>query len=380
MKLISLALTKLRAMAGGLTGIIITFALSLVMLFTAAHALNAKGPDSLVLAVVDENGTDLSKELAAMLREDGTASVKLIPAADRAAADTLLAEGRAEGVLIIASDFSEILAGGGTGLSYFPAPGASSAEAAEEIVTGNAIALRSRLRAKDYTERLLGRELTAEETEKLEKLLKTAAEREGSAVDSVAAGKGVTAGSSVFGAFFARYAGFTAFLIMLCLLMLGAFTGSADARSSAQRMLSIGKGVRPELGANLLALGIFGVVLLVFSYIAGGAPKPLEALAGLAYVFCTAALALLLGSFAGSERAEIASPFIALITSLAGGCFINPEALGGTLKTVSFFTPQGLFLAAVNGRPILIIILALAGAVLLLLAALRTGARPFKKG
>ena len=106
---------------------------------------------------------------------------------------------------------------------------------------------------------------------------------------------------------------------MLCLLMLGAFTGSADARSSAQRMLSLGKGIYPELFANLTALGIFGAVLLVFSYIAGGLPKLLELFAGIAYVFCTAALSILLGSFAGSERAEIASPFIALITSLAGG-------------------------------------------------------------
>ncbi|MBR0157393.1 MAG: ABC transporter permease [Clostridia bacterium] len=379
MKLLTLAMTKLRAMAGGITGIVITFALSLLMLITAAYALNAKGPGSLVIAVADENNTELSAEFREMLRNDETASIKLVDAETVEKANSIVRDGGAEGVLLIEEDFSDVLEKGGTGLSFFPAQGSSSAEAAEEIIIGNAISLRSKLRARSYAEQLLGRELTAEELSKLDELSEKAINKEGKAVDSVAVGKGIIAGSSVFGAFYARFAGFTAFLIMLCLLMLGAFTGSSDARASSQRMLSLGKGVRPELGANLLALGIFGAVLLAFSYIAGGLPKLPELGAGLAYVFCTASLSILLGSFAGSERAEIASPFIALITSLAGGCFINPEALGGALKTVSLFTPQGLFLSAVNGRLFNIPILLIAGAVMLMLVALRTGARPFKK-
>ncbi len=379
MKLLTLAVTKLRAMAGGAAGVVITFALSLLMLLTAAYALNAKGPDSLVIAVADENGTELSVEFREILLADETASIRLVDAESLEKANAIVRDGGAEGVLLIEEDFSEVLEKGGTGLVFYPAQGSSSAEAAEEIIIGNAISLRSRLRARTYSEQLLGRELTEEELAELDVLSEKAINKEGKAVEAVAVGKGAIAGSSVFGAFYARFAGFTAFLIMLCLLMLGAFTGSSDARASAQRMLSLGKNVYPETGANLCALGIFGVVLLGFSYIAGGAPKPAEAAAGLAYVFCTAALAILLGSFAGSERAEIASPFIALITSLAGGCFINPEALGGALKKVSYFTPQGLFLSAVNGNFIGTVILVIAGAVMLLIGMMRMGLMPPKK-
>ena len=378
-KLINLAFIKLRAMAGGAVGAVLTLLLAFAMFVTAAAALNTPKPEKLVLAVVDESNTALSARLTDMLAYEKTASVKLIPCQNLAMAEALIGRYGAEGTLVIEKNFDEALAGGGTALAFYAAPGTSSAEAAEEIIAANAVALRSRLRSRIYSEELLGRGLTAEELTKLEVLADAALEREGAFAETQVVGSGAVAGSSVFGAFYARYAGFAAFIVMLCLLMLGAFTGSADARSAAQRIRSLRAGEYLEAGANMAALVIFGLCLLILSYIAGGAPKPLEALAGVAFVFCTAALSMLLGSFAGSERAEIASPFIALITSLAGGCFINPEAIGGALKTLSFFTPQGLYLSALNGRWACIIILVLAGLLMTVLCLMNARAAAQKR-
>ena len=83
-----------------------------------------------------------------------------------------------------------------------------------------------------------------------------------------------------------------------------------------------------------------------------------------------AARALLLGSLSGEARAELASPFIAFLTSLAGGCFADPEALGGALKTLSLFTPQGRFLAASSGGAVHLAVLAAAALALTLLLLL----------
>ena len=151
---------------------------------------------------------------------------------------------------------------------------------------------------------------------------------------------------------------------MLLLLMLGAFIGSDDARASAKRMLSLRGGAANETISGLLALILFGLAAAVLYHAAFGLPKLTDAAAELAYIVCVSALSMLLGKLAGAARAELASPFIALITSLAGGCFIDPDALGGALKTVSLFTPQGQLLAA-RGSISHVLILLSAAAVLL---------------
>lgn len=365
LKSFSLAFQKLRAMAGGYLFAAVMLALAFVMFLTVRLTLNRTGPDSLSLACVDNDGGPEAAKFLDMLTKDDSAALSLTLCKDLDEASELMDSGKAEGTLVIEADFAQLLAKGDAAVAYYPASGSSSADAAREIISGHAVAVRSALRAKQYAEQLFLRELTETELSELERLTDSAMASAGSSVSVRVVGSGKTeAAKSIFGALYARSDGFFAFVLMLLLLMLGAFIGSDDARASTNRMLSIRGGAAKETLSGLIALILFGLAAAVLYHAAFGLPKPVDAAAEFAYIVCVSALALFLGKLAGAARAELASPFIALITSLAGGCFIDPDALGGTLKTVSLFTPQGQLLAARGGVSHIFILLAAAAALL----------------
>lgn len=365
LKFLSLSLQKLRAMAGGYLFAAAMLALAFLMFLTVRLTLNSAGPDSLSLAYVDDDAGPDADRFIEMLRKDDSAALSLTRCEDIEAARKLMNSGRAEGTLVIEAGFAALLAKGDAAVAYYPAAGSSSADAAREIISGHAVAVRSALRAKQYAEQLFSRELTETERNELERLTDSAMASAGSSVNVRVVGSGKTAAAkSIFSALYARSDGFFAFVCMLLLLMLGAFIGSGDARASATRMLSLRGGAANETISGLLALILFGLAAAVLYHAAFGLPKLIDAAAELAYIVCVSTLSMLLGKLAGAARAELASPFIALITSLAGGCFIDPDALGGALKTVSLFTPQGQLLAA-RGSISHVLILLSAAAVLL---------------
>lgn len=369
LKTFSLAFQKLRAMAGGFPLAALMLALAFLMFLTASLTLNAAGPDSLSVAYVDEDGGAEAAELVDSLLTDG-AGLRLIRCRDLAAAEALMKEGGAEGTLVIENGFAEKLSAGEAALSFYPADGVSTAQAASEIISSHAVVLRSRLRAAVYAEQLFGRQLSEAEREQLDRLTLETLGSAGSATETVVLGSAENTGTiSVFGAFHARLGGFFAFTCLLMLLMLGSFIGSDDARAVGLRMRSLERGALHERAAGFIALLLFGLALLALFYAACGLHKPLGIAADLCYILCASALSLLLGGLGGAARAELAAPFAAFITSLAGGCFMNPDALGGAMKTVSLFTPQGQYLAALDGGVSHMAILILAAVVLCLLSA-----------
>ena len=369
LKLFSAALTKLRAMAGGWLSAALMLLLAFLMFLTVSVTLNTGSPDSLSLALLDEDGGEEAARFAEMLA-GGDSPVALTVCGSRAEADEKLLSGAAEGLIVIEKDFASVLVSGGAALSYYPAAGASSAEAARELISGSAVTLRSRLRARLYAAELLGRELTGEELASLDAIAEENAANAVRAVEPFTVGAESGRTASIFSAFYARRSGFFAFVTMLMLLMLGSFTGSGDARAVALRMRTLRHGALFERAASLLALVLFGAALTALYALASGGISVKEIYAALLYILLTAALALLLGSLSGEARAELASPFIAFLTSLAGGCFADPEALGGALKTLSLFTPQGRFLAASSGGAVHLAVLAAAALALTLLLRL----------
>lgn len=349
LKLVSLSVQKLRAMAGGLVCAALSLALAFLLFVTAAAALNKKKPDRLVIALVDEDSTAVSRALAEAVAADASSSVTLIPCAGRGEAEKLVENGAAEGMLIIPSGLENALISEKTALTFVAGRGTSSAEAASELIGAHAVKLRSRLRAELYAEQLLGRELTDAERETLSRLSESAfsGERESAEVRSI--GKRTGGAAGVLGAFHARLNGFFAFTAMLLILMLGSFIGSEDSVACAGRMRTVKHGGALESASRLVALMLCGAALLLLFAVASGGLSLRGALSALAYLFCISLLSMLLGSLAGAARTDLASPFIALITSLAGGCFIDPAALGGGLKKLALFTPQGQYLDALSG-------------------------------
>ncbi|MBR3298488.1 MAG: ABC transporter permease [Clostridia bacterium] len=373
-RLFALAVKKLPAMAGGYVSLVLALAAALLMFFTAHRALETKAPASLRIACVDNDASSVSSELVSMILGANGASVELIECDSLDSAKALAEGGGAEGILVIREALAEHLKNGAAALEYFPSRGASSAQAARELIAGEAVTLGSRLRAEAYFENLSGRAPSAEEKLALEKVYTENRAQEGSAVEKTTVFSGSEtekpAETDLLGAFFARYSGFAAFVIMLILLMLGAFSGSRDEKNCMERISSYRSGRSLGFLSSLASLMLLGLVILALSLIPSGGASLIQFGAGAAYIFCASSLALLLGSISGSARAELASPLIAFLTALAGGCFTDPSALGGGFKTISRFTPQGQYLAALEGETAFIAVLVAAGLILLLLSRL----------
>ena len=288
--------------------------------------------------------------------------------------------GKAEGALIILKGFGAGLESGEEAfLEYRASADASSAQAAEEIIGGRAVALRSRLRSADYAEKLLNRGLTEKELSELEVAAKEYYNEQVGAVRFERIGGSVEkADSSVFGALRARFSGIGAFAVLTLLLTLGSWTGSNAARAAEKRLAAEKGGVSISFWSNFLALFICGIAMYAVMYIAAAAagrnsPNGHELLAAGCYLFCASALALAVGGADISGRMNLAAPFIAFATSLLGGCFADTAARGGLFAKLALLTPQGLCIAGADGSVACLAVLAGAGVVLLALkrAALR---------
>lgn len=388
MTLIRLAFRKVRIMTGGATAGALLLAFAFLMFFTVSSALSAKLPDSLVIAAVDLDKTEVSQELISILSVESDTGLTVRLCDDEQAASALMDSNKVEGMLIIQPGFADGLADGGAYLKYTQAVGASSGEAVCEIVGGKAIRLRSRLRAELYAEQLMGGDLDASQMSILMSKLDELTHEHINSCNIIVIGENIGENTSsspatVFSATFARYPGFCAFIIMLFLLILGSWLGSAEARASSLRMASLPGGRMLALSSDFLAICGFGMTLGIIMYCAKylsgaatSAPDAAELMLTLCYIICVSSLAMLLSNLGGATgKINLAAPFIATIASLVGGCFINPVLLPEAISKIGLFTPQGWYLGGLNAKPVIasIVLIAAAGIMLTLEAALRRG-------
>lgn len=349
-KVFALSIKKLRAMSGGLLTTAAVLALSALMFLAAHGALTAQGGAKLKLAAVDNANSVESKAFLDMLTNEN-GSVSVLVCKDMRETEKLEYDGRIEGTLVIDRDFSEKLMNGGAALDYYPAKGVSSSEAAKEFISGTAVVFRSRLNAPEHLEKLKGAPLTAEEQKRAGKAFSDYLASNGAPVEILRSGDEVR-GGTVLGAFSPRYAGFTAFIIMLAALMLGVFFGSDDARAVSARMRSAGNGLLLDVASDFTAIMLFEVILFAISLLVKRElPSAFSLLCAAAYLCVVSALAVLIGSVSSSARSEISVPVIAFITSLAGGCFNDLSSIE-KFKTLSLFTPQGQYLSALDGKAV----------------------------
>ena len=382
MMILRLALQKIRAMAGGYGFFAAVLAAAFALFFIIAATLGTTRTQLLRIALTDEDDSPLSHEFAELLNDSdseitgGKMRFVSVRFGTREESEEAVRSGKAEGALIILKGFGAGLESGEEAfLEYRASADASSAQAAEEIIGGRAVALRSRLRSADYAKKLLNRGLTEKELSELEVAAKEYYNEQVGAVRFERIGGSVEkADSSVFDALRARFSGIGAFAV----LTLGSWTGSNAARAAEKRLAAEKGGVSISFWSNFLALFICGIAMYAVMYIAAAAagrnsPNGHELLAAGCYLFCASALALVVGGADISGRMNLAAPFIAFATSLLGGCFADTAARGGLFAKLALLTPQGLCIAGADGSVACLAVLAGAGVVLLALkrAALR---------
>lgn len=336
---------KSRAMSGGVLGVLALCAVALLCGAVSRQATGDSAPAALTVAVVQEDQSPQADDLLERLEQvDGLA----LHPVERDETASVLRWGDAEGVLTIGDGYETALADGEPlPLSYESAAAAASNQAAREIVAGQVTAQRARLRGLDDAERLLERPLTAEEETELLAAMDRRYE-ELPPLYAVTAGAGAAAPWSAT----APPLGGTLLLILFTLLIWGAWMARPDAMRVEQRMASVHGGRRVSYGTDLLSLWLTGAVVGGLSLCTLGA-EPTDWLSVGAYVLAVGAVVRAVTRLAGvGGRVDLLAPFLALITSLLGGCFCPLDQFSPWLERLSWLTPQGL---ALQGRwPVLL--------------------------
>lgn len=331
---------KSRAMSGGFLGMAVLCAVALLCGAVSRHVTGDSTPAALAVAVVQEDQSPEANDLLERLeRVEGLA----LHPVERSETASVLRWGDAEGVLTIGEGYGTALAEGEPlPLSYESAAAAASNQAAREIVAGQVTAQRARLRGLDDAERLLERPLTDEEKTALLAAMDQRYE-DLPPLYAVTTGEGAAAPWSAT----APPLGGTLLLILFTLLTWGAWMARPDAVRVEQRMASVHGGRIVSYGTDLLSLWLTGAVVGGLSLWSLGA-APADWLSMGAYVLVVGAVVRALTRLAGvGGRVDLLAPFLALITSLLGGCFCPLDQFSPWLERLSWLTPQGL---ALQGR------------------------------
>ena len=336
---------KSRAMSGGMLGVLALCAVALLCGAVSRQATGDSTPAALAVAVVQEDQSPEANDLLERLKQ--VEGLALHPV-ERDETASVLRWGDAEGVLTIGKGYGTALAEGEPlPLSYESAAAAASNQAAREIVAGQVTAQRARLRGLDDAERLLERPLTAEEKTELLAAMDQRYE-DLPPLYAVTAQDGAAAPWSAT----APPLGGTLLLILFTLLTWGAWMARPDAVRVEQRMASVHGGRIVSYGTDLLSLWLTGAIVGGLSLWSLGA-APADWLSVGAYVLAVGAVVRALTRLAGvGGRVDLLAPFLALITSLLGGCFCPLDQFSPWLERLSRLTPQGL---ALQGRwPVLL--------------------------
>ena len=336
---------KSRAMSGGMLGVLALCAVALLCGAVSRQATGDSTPAALAVAVVQEDQSPEANDLLERLKQ--VEGLALHPV-ERDETASVLRWGDAEGVLTIGEGYGTALAEGEPlPLTYESAAAAASNQAAREIVAGQVTAQRARLRGLDDAERLLERPLTAEEKTELLAAMDQRYE-DLPPLYAVTAQDGAAAPWSAT----APPLGGTLLLILFTLLTWGAWMARPDAMRVEQRMASLPGGRRLSYGTDLLSLWLTGAIVGGLSLWSLGA-APADWLSVGAYVLAVGAVVRALTRLAGvGGRVDLLAPFLALITSLLGGCFCPLDQFSPWLERLSRLTPQGL---ALQGRwPVLL--------------------------
>ena len=341
-RLIGLSLLKGKGMVRGTGGLLALLAAAFLC-GTAVASVENGMVSTLRLTVCDQDGSALSGELLARLSE--LPGISVTEAVEETGRQSLL-RGETEGLLVIGAGYEEALKRGGEAcLFYESAEAALSARGAREIVAGQAIAQRSRLRAVDAAQNRLGRGLSGAETVALMDEI-TAAELSLPVLYRIETGSG----RALAEPFVPGRMSLAAFAVLQILFTAAPWSRSADGRQAEKRMYSLPRGRLLAFASDVMALWGIGVLAGGTILACGGGSGGQAWCALAAYAFCAAAFSLALVRFTAAEgRVDGLGPFIALLLCLAGGCFLDLSQVSPAFLRFAWPAPPYLALQAAQG-------------------------------
>ena len=352
--LFSIIWYKMLAMTGRRTMLVIMVAVSAICFYTVDRILDEETISEIVIAVADNDSTDVSGEyIRAIASEE---SVRMISCKEQEALKKL-DNGETEAVVIIGEGFKRaFLEDGPLPLSYFSASAGSASEAGREICAGKLLSLQSRF---DAVSRLISDGVLKEnEKDLFYEQLEIAENGAKPIVEFTNQVSGAGTGKAVYGRIYARYSGFAALMIFLFLMSLSVLLSGLPARAVRKAMSAVPGGHALYPVTDHLALVMAGVLMAAAAVVLRRDAGIGEILAYFLYVNCVAGLCLLISLTRAGGGADMAASVLAMITATVGGCFFDISSLGGSFRTISYFTPQGLLIGAVSGSILCFIALA----------------------
>jgi len=245
--------------------------------------------------------------------------------------------------------FSDYLFGNSdvSALRYESAAASHTGLYVREIAAGCILGLQEKLQAPARAEELLGRTLSEQERQRITERVDAFREKSKPLYTVEGTAENTVGPRNIFTAVYARFYGFAAFAVLLCMMTISGGIGGEAYRLCNERLAAVG-GRALCISTDIAALSMVGVSVFAAAAFVHGLTA-FGALNGICYVFCVAcALRLLSGSTASAGRISLAAPLAAFLTSLLGGCFADLSALGKGLRLLALFTPQGLLLRGIE--------------------------------
>lgn len=340
---------KITAFFGGRRTLILIFVLLLCLFAATSMISNAKTPDTVYVAIVDLcDGTYSRAFCDAIADTEGIHAEVVRTIAE--GEDKMLFDSF-EVMLVISPDFDLKIDQDSkdTLVTLKTAPGAESAQLLRETTAGLLVSQRSAIRMKEKLTRdgfdISAFDAYANEA-KLPKLYSVETYAKNSESDSLS-----------HGLVRSSYNGVAALALLLILLTLTRRMSDASSELVAERLETRHHGRIIAFSSDCIALLLTAILTSIIVFAFSSQKSFFVALAWIAYSMCISAICMLITRFSKVGRIDILAPFLAIVTSVIGGCFTDLSLLSPQLQIAARCVPQGQLLAAVNGNIVFCLVL-----------------------
>ncbi|MDI9514368.1 MAG: ABC transporter permease [Clostridiaceae bacterium] len=311
------------------------------------------------MAMVDEDGSTLSKTL--VLRISQKEGLKVFPV-NREEADELLENEKAEVAVFILEGFETAVESGKTHgiLELVRSPSTVSGEVIKEIVAAEVMRLKASEFAYDWISRRYQENSVKSKVSRQE--IRDHVESYWKPVPPMTIAYEEIKGDFVsmedvsIPSHAAASAGVLVLFVMLTLIFGSGWICEERSNGTLSRIFSSPGGLLPVFMGNTLALFVLGLFQTLFFVAIQRILFGVIMLEGIypwlvmaSYILCAAAVSMLMSSlFKTAAQLQAVAPVFSIITGLMGGCLWNLGGIPRDLQPISRLTPQGWALAAIT--------------------------------
>ncbi len=356
---------KIVAFFGGRVALVLVCLLLCCCFAAASLIAGSKQTEDVHVAIVDLCNGPLSRALCKSIAE--TKGIRATVVKTMEEGEDLVLFDSAEVILILDPEYDQKLLADQTEtlIKLETAPGAGSAQLLRETLAGLLIAQRSEQRVR---EQLISEGFMSADDTLYKQYIEEAPTPHMYSVETY--GKESQNDTERFGLLHASYYGIGALALLLVLLTLTRRMADAHSRNVAERIETQRFGKLISLTSDFLSLFIVGIAISLLLFLLSPDKTVAGALSLVCYSVCISGICLLISRFNTSGRIDILAPFLAIVTSIVGGCFTDLSVLSDTLKIVARCVPQGQMLAAANGTGIFSLLLLAEGIAAIAIASL----------